>query len=219
MIELGIPNTPLPVPFAPRPLPQTPAVAPQPLIDSAVLNQQDQVDGQEVLREATTTANILEEVASVKDEIIDEQAAQEAATLLSDFPLSLVCAGAIQIDSSSGSESSDNSTDSSDSDSSQALAASSAVMPRVEFSEQVPEDKDYYRHAKSGILHSCKLGSKVSSCNVTMGQNFKIVSRTFHVKFPKCMKCFSKNHNRIRTIEGMVSALDSSLKRVRRETS
>lgn len=202
MVELGIPNTPLP--FTPVPIPRTPAHVPHiPEVPQQVL----QDDGAEVLQRASNEMNALEDTASIKEEFIDEVAAQEAAV-----QIDVVCSRAIQIDSSPGSESSSYSSDGSDSDSSQPLAA---VSTKVVFSEQVPADKDFYRHVRSGILHCCKLGGAVSSCQVPMGKNFKIVSRVFNVRYPKCMKCFSKTHNRIRNLDGLNAALESSLKRLK----
>ena len=210
MQSMGIPNTP--VPFTPSCMPQTPAIIPRTAIAQQIVEARDDGPQDAPLNAAVEGMNVLEDVASVKDEIIDEQAAAEAAGDISTLPLELVASGAIEIDSSSGSDSS-YSSDSSDSDSSQHLVET----PSIAFEEHVPESKDYYRHVKSGILHSCLLGAKTSACSAAMSSNFKSVSRTFHVRYPKCMKCFPKEHNRIRSRDELISALDAAQKRSRAE--
>ena len=88
--------------------------------------------------------------------------------------------------------------------------------PSVAFSETIKEEFDDYRHRKSSIMHRCKKGSKVSACHVTMGANFVVVERTFHIKWPKCLKCFGASHNRITKLSDLNVALESALKRAKK---
>ena len=150
------------------------------------------------------------EMLSVKEELLDEAQISEAADQVSLFDLKLVGRGVIELDSSSGSgSSSDSESDSSD----------SPVVPKPDlhaFSEEVPAGVDFYRHRKSSIVHRAKSGSKVASCGASMNANFTELPRVFTVRWPKCLKCFPKNSNRIRSVEQLTGALDDALKRARK---
>ena len=83
----------------------------------------------------------------------------------------------------------------------------------------MPESLDFYRHAKSGILHACKLGETVTKCKLSMNAHFRKLGRSFTFKYPKCLRCFPKDNNRIRGVDALVSALDASVKRARNSAS
>ena len=85
----------------------------------------------------------------------------------------------------------------------------------VRFTEEVPHDMDFYKHTKSGIVHCCKLDETVSKCKLNMGSNYKKLAREFHFKHPKCLRCFPKDGNRIRSIGQLTESLDSALKKSR----
>ena len=88
----------------------------------------------------------LEDLQNVKDEQMDQQAIEEAAGELSLLPVEAVASCIVETDSSSGSQSL-----SSDDDSSTSETVVQAQGPRVV--ETVPEGFEYFRHAKSGLLH------------------------------------------------------------------
>eukprot|EP00438_Fugacium_kawagutii_P024211 Skav223072 [mRNA] locus=scaffold419:156706:166109:+ [translate_table: standard] len=129
MEAMGIPNTP--VPFTPAIGLKTPvvqaAVPATPMPATPVLEKHDSV-----MASVEETMNDLEDIKSVKDELLDEVTASAAAGELSLFPVELVSSGAIQIESSSGSDSDDSSSESSSSESSPPQAASQAVQFREE---------------------------------------------------------------------------------------
>ena len=133
---------------------------------------------------------------------------EKAADEISLFPLEVVASGVVQIDSSSGSDS-DSSTSSTDS-SSPEVAQPDAK--RAKHLEEVPIGVDFYKHTKSGIVHRCDTGQSVSSCKLTMSANYKKLERKLYVNYPKCLRCFPKDHNRIRNIKQMTESLDQFLK-------
>eukprot|EP00438_Fugacium_kawagutii_P027806 Skav219657 [mRNA] locus=C8839950:258:731:- [translate_table: standard] len=153
--------------------------------------------------------NGLEDLRSVKDELVDEVQASAAASELSLFPVELVASGAIAIESSSGSDSEDSSSYSSSSESDPPVSRDKAVQ----FREEVPQGKDYYRHVKSSLIHCADSESKILACGAKLTQNFKLTERVLLIKLPKCIKCFPGTHNRIRTHAEMAEAIDRITKR------
>ena len=149
-----------------------------------------------------------EDHEAVKEEAMDMDAVVEAADSITLFGADLTSKGLIQIDSSSGSSSD------SDSDSSTDSSTPTPVAP-VDC-EVVPEGVSYYKHIKSLILHRCVTGSDVASCGAKLSSNFKDVGRSFSFKFPKCLKCFPKDNQRIRDLDALTDALDKAVHRARK---
>ena len=104
----------------------------------------------EVVEQATATRSRGAAVSKMKCWTLMQQVDN-----ISLFPQDLVSAGAIAIDSSSGSDSSSSSESSSDEES-LGLRKDS----EVQFSETTPDGFEFFKHKKSLILHSRKLGSK-----------------------------------------------------------
>ena len=73
----------------------------------------------------------------------------------------------------------------------------------------------FYYHKKSKILHRSRLGSGVTSCKVSLNSNYVETERTFFFKYPKCMRCFTSDHNRLKSIDDVVGALDKASKRLK----
>lgn len=166
MVELGIPSTPAPftplvglrTPVPVARVPQTPLPAP---------SGEPEVVA-EPMAEVAEVMNQLEDVQSVKEEMLDDAEASAAAEQLTLFPIEMVENGAIQIDSSSGSDSEESSSGYSSSDSSEPRARPSAAAYR----EEVPQDKVFFKHCKSHILHSAPKGECVTDCGVKVSSNF-----------------------------------------------
>ena len=113
--------------------------------------------------------------------------------------------GLIQIDSSSGSESdSDGSSDSDDSSS----EIFSHAIPAPAYVERVPEEWTFYVHKKSKLLHKAKSGQSLTSCKTRLTGNFQETDRVIYFKYPKCMRCFVKDNNRVKSSEEAVAMLD-----------
>jgi hypothetical protein len=117
--------------------------------------------------------------------------------------------GLIEIDSSSGSESTSDSSEDEDSSSEHFANA----MPAPVFSETVPEGFAFYVHKKSKIMHRAKLHAVTTVCKITLNAKYTETERTFHFRFPKCMRCFTKDHNRLKTVVDVVRVMDESAKR------
>ena len=98
-------------------------------------------------------------------------------------------------------------------DSSDEVERAPATFANPRYSEDAPADRDFYRDYKSGILHSCESGKKVSLCKVAIISNYKIVRRTMTVRYAKCIRCFPRNNNRLRSVEDVAGALDMAIKR------
>ena len=156
----------------------------------------------------------LEEVQSVKEEALQLDSLEHSAGDLSLFPAEVVQTGAIEIDSSSGSESSSDSDSSTD-----AEPLASEPREQVRFSETVPAGFKYFRHKKSSIVHSLKDGDQLFKCKSKPGANFTEMPKIMHIKLPKCLKCFPQNPDRIRSLSQMTQALDSAVKRSRFKVS
>eukprot|EP00435_Cladocopium_sp_Y103_P060549 s295_g22.t1 len=166
MREHGIISTPAawtPVGAARTPLPPAPPV-------SAVAPEAEVVDDFVVVKQAVEEAVEIEELQSVKEEMLDAQIVEAAADKHSLFPVEVVAAGVVEIESSSGSDSSDSSSSESDSSLTEELAKDQPVR----FVEHVPQDMDFYKHAKSGIVHGCKLGElRDAGLNATFVESLK----------------------------------------------
>lgn len=148
----------------------------------------------------------------VKDDIdLETQCLQEVPKIEDDFVL-MPWSGLVQIDSSSGSES-DLSGDSSDSGSSAEHFANS--LPENVYTETVPATLDYYFHKKSKIMHKSRVGGNIFHCKTRANNNFILLQRTFHFKYPRCMRCFHDDHNRITSAEKAVSFFDRASKRAK----
>ena len=198
MRELGVISTP--PPLTPR-LAATMPVLSQPAAPSSHA-QVVAAAGEIAVDAAVGAALELEELQSVKEEQLDLQTLEEAADRLTLFPVELVSAGVIEIESSSGSDS-----DSSGSSSDSSTSSTKEPGPKsVRYCEDVPANVDYFRHHKSGILHSCKLNETVSKCKVSMGPNFRKLPRTFYFRYPKCIKCFPIDNGRIRNREQLTES-------------
>ena len=83
----------------------------------------------------------------------------------------------------------------------------------MQFREEVPEGKVFYKHSKSRLLHCAEANSPLLLCGAKLTDNFKQTERVLFVKLPKCMKCFPGSHNRIRTRAEMAEAIDQITKR------
>jgi hypothetical protein len=119
--------------------------------------------------------------------------------------------GLIAIDSSSGSDSSSSSSDDDDDDSSDDHFSN--ALPGPVYSETVPEGSSYFVHKKSRIMHRARSAASVTFCKTHLNDNFKETERTIFFKYPKCMRCFVHDHNRLKTVEAVVQSLDNSAKR------
>ena len=120
--------------------------------------------------------------------------------------------GLIAIDSSSGSDSSSSSSDDDDDDASSDDHFSNA-LPGPVYSETVPEGSSYFVHKKSKIMHRARSAASVTFCKTHLNDNFKETERKIFFKYPKCMRCFVHDHNRLKTVEAVVQSLDNSAKR------
>ena len=206
MRDFGLVSTPAPCTpagAAKTPLPTVPGPTAEhgsgsPHVDSAAV------------AEALESAAGLEELQSAKEELLDNEMVESAADRLTLYPVEVVAAGVVQIDSSSGSDSTSSSYDSESS-----VSHVPAKEQSVRYTETIPQGVDFYRHAKNGIVHKCQLGSQVSSCKLNMSGNYKKLERMFHVKLPKCLRCFPKDSNRIRNLDQLSQSLDSCVKRAR----
>lgn len=183
----------------------------EPILQHESLEKLKPLNASEAINAAVEDAQNLQDLESVKEELFDEHACVQASANLSLFPQELVDAGLIAVDSSSGSDSSSDSSE----DSSPDLEVPPQPEPKIRFTESIPEGFDFFRRKKSSIMHRCKSGTQISFCNVTMSSNFIPVERVFHIKWPKCLKCFSGCHNRITKLSDMSDAIGNALKRAK----
>lgn len=153
-----------------------------------------------------------EDLLSVKDEAACEEQAASAADELSLFSAQLVSSGVVEIESSSGSDSS------STSDSYSSDECSPGPQKDVPFVEVVPEGFIYYKHKKSLIMHKCVLGENSMHCKTKVRGSFAKLDSKIHFKYPKCLRCFTKDSNRIRSIVALNDALDGALSRAKKAT-
>ena len=147
----------------------------------------------DVVEQALEEVNVAGEVEGIKEELADEAQMVAAASQISLFNLDIVDQGVVELDSSSGSESYSESSSSSDDD---------AVVKKPDihaYSELVPEGVEFYKHRKSAIVHEVKSGKNVASCGAQISTNLQLMPRQISVRWPKCLKCFPKDKNRIRS--------------------
>ena len=206
MKEFGMNVTP--APFTPFGL-KTPAVL-APATPNLVSGASDLQKG--VLGHAIENMLDIEDIQSVKEELGDVEGAAEAADMLSVFPLEIVQKGVIEIDSSSGSSSGD---DGSSSDSGSDVLQGSIIRDFPKYVESIPEGLEFFKHVKSGIVHKCKDGSRVSACKLQMSDRYKVLPRELYTKWPKCLRCFPKDHNRIRDVSELIGAVDAAHKKAK----
>eukprot|EP00435_Cladocopium_sp_Y103_P045867 s1982_g13.t1 len=211
MKEFGIVSTP--APFTPAMAARTPL---GPTVEPAEAKPVQQPEQQEkaAVDAAVEEAANLEDLQSVKEEEMNTRTLEEAAAELTLYPVELVSAGVVEIESSSGS---DSETSSTDSESSSSETVAQAQGPHVV--EDVPNGLDFYKHTKSGLVHSCQEGQETTSCRIQIGVNFRKLGRRLFVVHPKCIRCFPKNHNRIRSCEQMSENIDAFLKRAKNSDS
>ena len=108
MREFGLIRTPMPAtPTCAARTPLGPTA-----VTVAVSHQPAQTQGMDAVTEAVQAAVAMEEQQSVKEEDLDSSLVESAADKLTLFPVELVAAGVVEIESSSGSDSSSSSTES-----------------------------------------------------------------------------------------------------------
>ena len=217
-IGLGLEEDPMaPNPCA-TPCMRTPAavagqapVTPLPPVPPAVVRPEEVAEKPlPVVEQAAEDLNAVADLESIKEEWIDEAQISAAADQVSLFDLTLVQQGNVEIDSSSGSGSdSDSSSDSSD-------GPVVAQPDSHAFIERVPEGVTFYKHRKSSIVHRVKVGSKVAACGAALTQNLQEMPRILRVRWPKCLKCFPKDSNRLRSVSELTDAVDAALKKSKR---
>ena len=139
-----------------------------------------------------------------------ESLCEAALNAMGGFSADIQAAGLIEIDSSSGSSSDSGSSE--DSDDSSAEHFTSAV-PKPAYTEHVPVGLCYHVHKKSRILHKAKEGQTTTACKTRLSGNFQEIARVFHFKYPKCMRCFVTDGNRIRSHADLVAHLDEASKK------
>ena len=204
MKEFGILQTPA----AATPAPRTPGIlAPiAPTVESEATGKVVQPESS-ALDDVLEVAQELEDLQSVKEEMLTVEDIEKEAVNVSLFPLAMVQQGLVEIESSSGS-----SSDSSSDDLSEDEERAPPKFSHPRYSEEVPADRDYYyRHNKSGILHSCETGKRVAVCKVAINANYKLMNRTMQIRYAKCIRCFPKNNNRVRSMDALATCCDSVL--------
>ena len=162
---------------------------------------------------ALEEVNIAGDAESIKEEVLDLAQVEAAASKISLFDLEVVDTGVIELDSSSGSES--------DSDSSSSSSGEANVkQPDVHaYVETVPDGVLYYKHKKSAIVHKVKVGQKVAACGAQLTVNLQQMAKRITVRWPKCLKCFPKDGNRIRNLSQLTGALDAAVSKARRQAA
>jgi hypothetical protein len=193
-------RTPRPGAFGPQPVTPLPPV---PVLDKP----SDAVDA------AVEAVNIAGDVESIKEEQTSLEQVEAAASSISLFDLKIVDTGVVELDSSSGSESESTSSTSS---------CGEASVPQRDahaFVEVVPEGLTYYKHRKSAIVHKVTAGQKVAACGAQMSANFQQLTQRLTVRWPKCLKCFPKDSNRIRNLSQLNGALDAALDKAKRKAA
>ena len=167
----------------------------------------------DVVETAMEEVNVAGDMDSIKEEQLDEAQICAAASSISLFDLGVVDTGVIELDSSSGSESGSDTTTSSSDEANVKQPDAHAYVDRV------PEGQQFYKHRKSAIMHRVKDGQKVAACGAQLTANFQLMPREIKVRWPKCLKCFPKDSNRIRTISQLTGAIDNALGRAKRQAA
>ncbi|CAK9111458.1 unnamed protein product [Durusdinium trenchii] len=160
--------------------------------------------------QALESCNMQEDAISAKEELENATGLIEAAEELTLLSSDLVGRGLIEIDSSTGSDSSSD-TSSSSVDTPLHCAAGKKAL----YEEFVPPGLQYYKHSKSQRVHCALAEASQTKCKQKLNANYRDLGRVMNFKFPKCLHCFPKDADRIRTRADAVAALDSALERVR----
>ena len=196
------------------PFPPLPTLAPAQVLEGKVTGFEGGastgMNAVDPLGFAVESLHVARDAESVKEEELDEAHIAEAAEQVSLFSLSLVHQGIIEIDSSSGSDSSSESSSSSTDEPVVKRPATNA------YSETVPDGVDFYKHRKSAIVHKVKCGNHIAACGVAMSSNLVKMPRVLSVRWPKCLKCFPKDSNRIRNVDQLGDAIESARQRAKR---
>ena len=116
----------------------------------------------------------------------------------------------MQIESSSGSDSESSYDSSSSSTDEPVVRAPEAIS----FSERAPEGFKFFKNKKTAIMHKVKLGCNATACGVLL-TSLQEMPEVITVRWPKCLRCFPKDANRLRTLDDLNNALGSALKRAR----
>ena len=77
----------------------------------------------------------------------------------------------------------------------------------------MPEGFTYFVHKKSKLMHRAKQGSNSAICKVVLNANFTETERTLVFRHPKCMRCFVRDHNRLKSVDDVVRVMDEAAKR------
>lgn len=120
------------------------------------------------------------------------------------------------LDSLSGSSSCSSNDSSSDADSDDPGGSDpKGLMPAAAsaFREVIPDGLEFAFRKKSKILHKKKVGAGVFACKTKCSANFTALCAVVTFRFPKCLKCFPVDHNRVRTVDEVVDHLDRFAKR------
>ena len=215
MKNYGISSTP--PPMTPGVGPRTPAgvckpaaVLPERRVSGHDGQQEEAPSAIGALNNALDEMQNVEDLQQVKNEEFDSSSMEQHASSLTLFGTEVTANGLVEISSSSGS--------SSDGSSSSTSSTEEVVLPPskvVSFFEEVPANQDYHRHLKSGIVHSTARDGEVTKCKIKLSDRYRMLDRVFHVKYPKCIRCFPQNHNRLRSVSELTKAFDDIAKRRR----
>lgn len=115
----------------------------------------------------------------------------------------------IESDSSSGSSSSDSSSDSDSSDDEHFANA----IPSQAYSETVPAGRGYVVRKKSKIMHCTASNGRTTKCKAQITDNFFRTERVIKFRFPRCVRCFPKDHNRLTSYDDVINFLDDAAKK------
>ena len=64
------------------------------------------------------------------------------------------------------------------------------------------------------IMHEVKDGGSITACHVKLSPNLVALDKHLYFKYPKCLRCFPGNTERIRSIDQLNRALSNSLAKV-----
>ena len=213
MKNFGICSTPQPL--TPCVGPRTPAVLQKPVEGPPVSAFERNSEADKAPEGAVAALNSalddmqgLEDWQQVKNEEFDLNSIEQHADSLTLFDAEVTANGLVEICSSSGSSSDDSSSTSSSED------EVPLPPPKIaSFTETVPEGMDYYKHQKSGIVHSTVHRGEVTKCKIKINERYKMLDRVYHVRYPKCIRCFPQNNNRLRSVGDLAKAFDDIAKR------
>ena len=62
-------------------------------------------------------------------------------------------------------------------------------------------------------MHRARSGALSTVCKTPLNENYTETARVINFKYPKCMRCFVHDHNRLTTVDAVVGALRDSAKR------